>query len=74
MKRTSIALVVLGMVMTIAGLLVFRDLNAVNAVDAQVRPMYVNMMRSFPWLAFLGGVFIAVGVVFFISSSKNKGS
>ncbi|MBB2149086.1 hypothetical protein [Pedobacter gandavensis] len=71
MKRTSIALVVLGMVMTIAGLLMFRDLNA---VDAHARPIYVNGMRSFPWLAFLGGVFIAVGVVFFISSGKNKGS
>lgn len=72
MKRTSIVLVVLGIVMTIAGLLMFRDLNSVNAVDGHARPIYINGIRSFPWLAFLGGVFIVVGVVFYVADVRKN--
>lgn len=74
MKRTSVMLFILGIVMVIAGLLMFRDLNYVNAVDGHARPIYINGAKSFPWLAFLGGVFMVVGVVFYIASGKNKGS
>ncbi|WP_316749939.1 hypothetical protein [Pedobacter gandavensis] len=72
MKKTSIVLVVLGIVMTIAGVLMFRDLNYVNAVDGHARPIYINGAKSFPWLAFLGGVFIVVGVIFYISDSRKN--
>lgn len=72
MKGTSIMLVILGIVMAIAGILMIQDLNYVNTVDGHTRPIYINGIRSFPWLAFLGGVFIVVGVVFYIADLRKN--
>lgn len=72
MKRTSVVLVVLGIVMTIAGILMIRDLSYLNSIDGHARPIYSNGIRSFPWLAFLGGVFIVVGVVFYIADVRQN--
>ncbi|WGQ11705.1 hypothetical protein QG516_08580 [Pedobacter gandavensis] len=72
MKRTSIVLVILGIVMTISGILTSRDLNHVNVVDDHARPIYVNRIRSFPWEAFLGGVFIVAGLVFYIADVRRN--
>ncbi|ALL05141.1 hypothetical protein AQ505_06315 [Pedobacter sp. PACM 27299] len=64
-------LVILGIVMAIAGILMIQDLNYVNTVDGHTRPMYIQGIRTFPWLAFLGGLFIVVGVFFYITDLRK---
>ncbi|MBB2149083.1 hypothetical protein [Pedobacter gandavensis] len=73
MKTTSKVLIVMGVIMTIIGLVVFRNLNYVNAVDGHDWAININGAKSFPWLTFTGGLFIVVGLLFNISSWKQKG-
>ncbi len=73
MKTSSKVLMVLGIITVIAGMLIFRDLNYVNAVDAHAWSININGYKSFPWLTFTGGVLFVVGLIFYISSIKHKG-
>lgn len=73
MKTASKVLIALGIIAIIVGQLTFRNLNYVNAVDAHAWTININGIYSFPWLAFLGGVFIVVGIIFYISGIAHKG-
>jgi hypothetical protein len=73
MKKSSIILMVAGIVIMIAGCLVFRNLNYVNAVDSHSWTININGLNSFPWVAFTGMVLFIIGIVFNISSREQKG-
>lgn len=73
MKTTSKVLIVMGIIIAILGLWVFRDLNHVNAVDGHDWTININGARSFPWVTFTGGILIVVGLIFYMSSWKQRG-
>lgn len=64
---------VLGIVIGIIGLMIFRDLNYVNAVDGHAWAININGAKSFPWVTATGGLLIALGLLFYISSWKQRG-
>ncbi|MBB2146324.1 hypothetical protein GM921_12555 [Pedobacter sp. LMG 31464] len=72
MKKASIVLIVVGIVMAIVGSFIFNNLNYVNAVDAHAWSININGIRSFPWIGFLGGVLLVIGIIFNISAKGNK--
>jgi hypothetical protein len=72
MKKTSIWLMIGGVVIMIAGCLIFRNLNHVNAVDSHSWTINVNGIRSFPWLTYTGFIILMVGVCFNIASWKQS--
>jgi len=73
MKKSSIVLMVTGIVIMVAGCLIFRNLNYVNAVDSHSWTININGLNSFPWVAFTGMVLFVIGIVFNISSWEQKG-
>ncbi|ATP56279.1 hypothetical protein CPT03_07235 [Pedobacter ginsengisoli] len=73
MKTSSKILMVLGAIITIVGMLVFRNLQYVNAVDGHAWTININGINSFPWITFTGGLFIVIGIIFYISSLDSKG-
>lgn len=73
MKTSSKVLFVLGIVIVVAGMILFRNLNYVNAVDAHPWTININGLNSFPWLTFSGGVLVVIGIIFYIASLKEKG-
>jgi hypothetical protein len=71
MKTSSKILIVFGIIIVITGMLVFRDLHYVNAVDAHPWTININGINSFPWITFSGGVLIVIGIIFYIASLGN---
>jgi hypothetical protein len=72
MKKSSIVLIVAGIAMIIVGSFIFRNLNYVNAVDAHAWTININGIKSFPWVTFLGGVLLVIGIIFNISAKGNR--
>ena len=73
MKTSSKILIILGVVITIIGMFVFRNLQYVNAVDGHAWTININGINSFPWVTFTGGLLIVIGIIFYISSLTQKG-
>ncbi|MGY0039383.1 hypothetical protein [Pedobacter sp. NJ-S-72] len=73
MKKSSIVLMIAGIVIMIVGSFIFGNLNYVNPVDAHVWTININGMESFPWVTFIGGLFFVLGIIFYISSKQEKG-
>lgn len=73
MRKLSIIMIVAGVITMIAGCLVFRNLNHVNAVDSHSWTININGLNSFPWIAFTGMAILIIGIVFNISSRKQEG-
>lgn len=72
MKKTSFWFMTAGIIMMIAGCLIFRNLSHVNMVDSHTWTININGIRSFPWLTFTGGVIFIIGVLDKIGSVKNR--
>ena len=72
MKKTSTWLIALGVIMMIAGCLIFTNLNHLNAVDSHNWTINVNGIRSFPWLTFGGFVIFIIGVLAEIGTRKQR--
>lgn len=64
MKTASIILFILGAASMAAGLLLFRNLNTVNAFDSHAWTININGIKSFPWPVFGGGVLMSLGAIF----------
>jgi uncharacterized membrane protein len=62
----------LGTILMIAGCLIFRNLNHMNAVDSHNWTINVNGILSFPWLTYSGFIIFMVGVCFNIGSWKQR--
>lgn len=73
MKKSSIVLIIAGIVIMIVGSFIFSNLHYVNAVDAHAWTININGIKSFPWVTFTGGVIFVVGIIFNISSKEQKG-
>lgn len=72
MKTVSYILMVLGVLVTFTGFVIFTNLKLVNPADSHPWSIYINGIRSFPWLQFTGGLFIALGVIFNIATWEQK--
>jgi hypothetical protein len=73
MKTSSKVLVALGIIITVIGMLIFRNLHYINAVDGHAWTININGINSFPWITFTGGLLIVIGIIFYIASLEQKG-
>ena len=73
MKKTSIGLLIAGVVIMIAGCFIFGKLNVDNMVDSHPWTININGIKSFPWPVFTGFVVFMLGVVFYISADQPRG-
>jgi hypothetical protein len=73
MKKSSFILMIAGVAIIIVGSFVFRNLSYINAADAHKWSININGIKSFPWVTFSGGVLLVIGIIFNISSRKQKG-
>lgn len=62
-----------GLIIIIAGLVVFNNLTRINAVDSYRWPIRVIGFESFQWPVFTGVVFIVIGIIFYIAHFDNSG-
>ncbi|MFD0794851.1 hypothetical protein ACFQZX_14585 [Mucilaginibacter litoreus] len=72
MRKCSYWMMVLGVVTIIAGCLIFRNLNHVNAVDSHNWTINVNGILSFPWLTYSGFIILMVGICFYIGTMGQR--
>lgn len=72
MNKSSIGIMALGAILMIAGCLIFTNLNHGNVVDSHTWTINVNGIRSFPWLTFSGFVLFVIGIIWEISSRKQR--
>ena len=61
-----------GIIIMIAGCLIFTNLNHVNMVDSNTWTININGIRSFPWLTYTGGVLFIIGILVKIGSVDNR--
>lgn len=73
MKKRSMFLIFLGVIMIITGLIAFNNLTTVNAVDSHRWTINLNGYESFQWPGFTGGVLIVIGIIFHIADFDNTG-
>jgi hypothetical protein len=73
MKKSSMVLIVLGLILMVGGSFLFNHLNVDNAVDSHARGIYINGYLSFPWPVFAGFVLLVIGIVFRIAGRKTEG-
>jgi len=71
MKKSSLILIVLGLILMIGGSFLFNHINMDNAVDSHPRGIYINGYLSFPWPVFAGFVLLIIGLVFYIAERNN---
>ena len=71
MKKSEIFMIGLGLVMMVAGTLLFTNLKSVNAVDSHAWTINLNGIKSFPWLTFSGFVLFTIGIIFNIASKSS---
>ncbi|WP_143822933.1 hypothetical protein [Mucilaginibacter sp. MD40] len=72
MRKSSYWMMILGAVIMIAGCLIFRNLNHINAVDSHNWTINVNGILSFPWLTYTGFIIFMVGACFYIGTMEQR--
>jgi len=71
MRKISIALFIIGVIITI-GLIIFYR-SQVNPVDSDAMTISRNGWKTSEWPLFIGIIFTFVGAVFFYASLSKKG-
>ena len=72
-KKTSILLVIIGIIAIFIGELFFTHINTANAVDSHSWGIYLNGIRSFKWPDFVGFEMIALGLMIYFTVDMPEG-